>query len=290
MRSYYFINSNNERKGPYSVEELSRRISPDTLVWTEGMTSWKVAYKVEELACLFPQTTTKKSKSLIIVFSLILIILLIGAIIFMLNNKGNGNVTPDDTVTSTVVPPSETQHLQEPVVKQPHKLTVTKVDAFCHLDPQAGHTYIGENMLDGDPATVWACHLDENLGIELGRSYGPSFKVKCSKLAYVVIRNGYGRDTNSFKNNTRAGLITIYKENDFPARDGGEGNDIEELYNGRLMDTNEPQKLRIPEGCAANHDIQTITIFFGEPINKNAFYWGKKWSDLCISEVEFWGY
>jgi hypothetical protein len=47
---FYIIDSNNSRKGPYSISELeSLKINRNTLVWREGLNEWTDAYKLEEL-------------------------------------------------------------------------------------------------------------------------------------------------------------------------------------------------------------------------------------------------
>ena len=58
----YYIGKNNERLGPFSVENLiANGITPDTLVWCTGMPGWEKAKDVPEVAVLFapqqpPQT------------------------------------------------------------------------------------------------------------------------------------------------------------------------------------------------------------------------------------------
>ncbi len=48
--TYYFV-QNNERKGPYELEELKAMgvITPDTLVWTNGMPDWAKASEVADM-------------------------------------------------------------------------------------------------------------------------------------------------------------------------------------------------------------------------------------------------
>lgn len=47
----YFIVKDGTRQGPYTVEELAmQRLSPDTLVWTRGMSDWAEAQTVPELS------------------------------------------------------------------------------------------------------------------------------------------------------------------------------------------------------------------------------------------------
>lgn len=53
MKKYYIF-QNNQQKGPFSTEELrNMNISPDTLVWAEGMADWTQASQVNELSALF---------------------------------------------------------------------------------------------------------------------------------------------------------------------------------------------------------------------------------------------
>ena len=48
---YYMIDANNQRQGPFSVEELIfNNINMSTLVWKEGMAQWTRAGLVEELS------------------------------------------------------------------------------------------------------------------------------------------------------------------------------------------------------------------------------------------------
>ena len=53
----YFIAVNGQQQGPFEVSELQAQgITPTTLVWTEGMSEWKPANTVAELAPLFAGT------------------------------------------------------------------------------------------------------------------------------------------------------------------------------------------------------------------------------------------
>lgn len=46
----YFISVNNDKRGPYSVEELKARgITSETLVMADGSSQWMPAWQVEEL-------------------------------------------------------------------------------------------------------------------------------------------------------------------------------------------------------------------------------------------------
>ncbi len=64
MKYYYFINSFNNRKGPFRIDELHNyNIHPDTLVWCEGMPNWMPAGQVPELAFLFSDKGQSYSQS-----------------------------------------------------------------------------------------------------------------------------------------------------------------------------------------------------------------------------------
>ena len=49
---YYIAINENERKGPYSIEELRLLITPDTLVWHKNLPTWQAAKEVPELKSL----------------------------------------------------------------------------------------------------------------------------------------------------------------------------------------------------------------------------------------------
>ena len=47
---YFIIDNNGQQAGPFSQDQLVQKaISPETLVWKQGMADWTPAWKVEEL-------------------------------------------------------------------------------------------------------------------------------------------------------------------------------------------------------------------------------------------------
>lgn len=46
---YYIAINENERKGPYSIEELRLLITPETLVWHKNLPTWQSAKDISEL-------------------------------------------------------------------------------------------------------------------------------------------------------------------------------------------------------------------------------------------------
>ena len=60
MKDYFYIDSNNEQKGPISPLNFSiYNITPDTLVWCEGMADWTRAGSVDELHDVFVTQQTQ---------------------------------------------------------------------------------------------------------------------------------------------------------------------------------------------------------------------------------------
>lgn len=171
----------------------------------------------------------------------------------------------------------------------PKKLKVSKVTSKWHLNPQAGNTYEASHMCDGKPSTTWAVTLTDKYGdenpqlewewINMGCWLeGPVFYVKCKKLSHIILYNGYCKNQASFKNNSRAAYISFYNcDLDGPPFGSS-------LFSGDLKDTMKPQRLDVSLNEETNHDIKKIQMVFTD------FYHGEKWDDLCISEVEFWGY
>ncbi len=55
----FYIIINDEQQGPFTIDELtSKRITPFTEVWTEGMDDWKIASEVPRLATIIKRTRT----------------------------------------------------------------------------------------------------------------------------------------------------------------------------------------------------------------------------------------
>lgn len=58
MNEYYYLDANNERKGPIAKEELlSQKLNKETLVWREGLENWTPMKDVAELAEAISQKT-----------------------------------------------------------------------------------------------------------------------------------------------------------------------------------------------------------------------------------------
>lgn len=58
----YFYVKNGVSEGPFSAEELIKLITPDTLIWTEGMTEWTPASDVAPISEMFATDTEEETK------------------------------------------------------------------------------------------------------------------------------------------------------------------------------------------------------------------------------------
>lgn len=58
----YFYVKNGNCEGPFSAEELIKLITPDTLIWTEGMTEWAPASEVAPISEMFATDTEEETK------------------------------------------------------------------------------------------------------------------------------------------------------------------------------------------------------------------------------------
>ena len=61
---YFIIDNNGQQAGPFSQEQLVQKaISPETLVWKQGMADWTPAWKVEELKTVLEAVEANKPNS-----------------------------------------------------------------------------------------------------------------------------------------------------------------------------------------------------------------------------------
>lgn len=58
----YFYVKNGVSEGPFSAEELIKLITPDSLIWTEGMTEWAPASEVAPISEMFATDTEEETK------------------------------------------------------------------------------------------------------------------------------------------------------------------------------------------------------------------------------------
>lgn len=61
---YFIIDNNGQQAGPFNQDQLVQKaISPETLVWKQGMADWTPAWKVEELKTVLEAVEANKTNS-----------------------------------------------------------------------------------------------------------------------------------------------------------------------------------------------------------------------------------
>lgn len=168
-------------------------------------------------------------------------------------------------------------------------------DAWCEhqLWNQAGNNYHPRKMTDGNPATAWAAKLDlvEDY-FQNGLIIGPVFDLASpSRISGVELQNGYCKNSSSFKNNTRATWVRIYRYH--PEFDGeyaedqmmGEINDEDIIYEGPLEDSMSPQFFPVSAGFDNSQPTRAVGLIF----RYDRMHRGAKWNDLCLSEIKIFG-
>ena len=61
---YFIIDNNDQQAGPFSQDQLVQKaISPETLVWKQGMADWTPAWKVEELRTVLEAVEANKTNA-----------------------------------------------------------------------------------------------------------------------------------------------------------------------------------------------------------------------------------
>ena len=59
---FFIIDHNGQQAGPFSFDQLVQKgISPETLVWKQGMADWTPAWKVEDLRAVLEAVEANQS-------------------------------------------------------------------------------------------------------------------------------------------------------------------------------------------------------------------------------------
>lgn len=166
------------------------------------------------------------------------------------------------------------------------KLKVSDIkDLEETLPPEGSNTYYAKNMFDGKSSTGWAVSLDNFYGC-CDRRWGPEFSINARRIDYIKILNGYAKSQTAYLNNTRANWILIYRVNENDEDDEFiDEKDI--IYAGPLKDVNEFQKLKVDPQFDNTKPTKRVGLVFS--CGDDGFYLGKKYSDLVVSELEFYG-
>lgn len=150
------------------------------------------------------------------------------------------------------------------------KVNISSVDVSSELPAGNGKTYSGNNLTDGDYATVWVEGVS-------GTGEGESVTLHLASprsVFGVQICNGYTADADLYEKNGKVSKVRV---------DFGGGNVLERSIGGYGFEGADPETLaqmnlnRVELEAPVVTDTVTITITGAEK--------GTKYDDTCISEV-----
>lgn len=208
-------------------------------------------------------------------------VLIVGLIIFFIFGLSGGS--NKDGVYTADTPAQSADNPIATATKPIEKLTPTNFKTINNtLANQAGNSYVPKNMADNNPKTCWAVNLYE-ADYNNGHLWGPEMDINAESIDHIVIRNGYHKNKDMFNKNIRAADILIYRVT------GNKYNlsDSDIIYEGPLKDVMSPQTLKVNPGFDNTRPTRSVGIAFSD--NFDDYYWGTKYNDLSISELEFYG-
>lgn len=190
-----------------------------------------------------------------------------------------------DTAEKTALAANEEQPdhaAEEPEAESGFLRIISANDNGRHLAPQAGNSYRASNMIDGNLNTAWAYNIDH-----FTDGKGPVFTLNAKRIDAIEIVNGYAKNASSYRNNTRASEITIYRT-DYSSQPI----ESEIIYRGSLADTRSPQRLKVSPRFDNSLPTKHIALEFGFcdiDADYVGYYMGDKWNDLCMTEFRVIG-
>jgi len=142
-----------------------------------------------------------------------------------------------------------------------------KVESSSVLTASKTTTYEALNAHDWDLKTAWATNKNKGIGEVLTFYFAPS---EMLSVTHLKIYNGYQKSETTWKNNSRAKEMEVSINAKF-------------LFTLQLEDTIKMQQFNIWERFSPANEDLVIAL----KITK--IYPGEKYSDLCLSEVNFDG-
>ena len=200
-----------------------------------------------------PARSTAGGRALGVLAAVVLIVALVA---LMMNIFGGDEGTVEvgaETSTSTTTTVALTA---------PQELIPTSVKASSELNTSFGP----ENLIDGDPETRWNDNSLRGVGAWLEFSFSPT-----AQITEIVFQNV--EDDESFKRNYKIQGYQI------------EVNDLNVPISGRLLNSNEPQRVKVASLETFTLKIFVTTTHLAEPVGE-----APPFSELALQGVEFFGF
>jgi hypothetical protein len=199
-----------------------------------------------------PARSTAGGRALGVLAAVVLIVALVALMM---------NIFGGDDGTVEVGPETSTSTTTTIALTAPQELIPTSVKASSELNESFGP----ENLTDGDPETRWNDNSLRGVGAWLEFTFSPA-----AQITEIVFQNV--EDDESFKRNYKIQGYQI------------EVNDLNVPISGRLLNSNEPQRVKIASLETFNLKIFVTTTHLAEPVGENPPF-----SELALQGIEFFG-
>jgi hypothetical protein len=199
-----------------------------------------------------PARSTAGGRALGVLAAVVLVVALVALMMNIFGGSDGADVAGPETSTST----STTTILTAPM-----ELVPTSVKASSELN----ESFSAENLVDGDPGTRWNDNSLRGVGAWLEFTFSPAVQI-----TEIVFQNV--EDDESFKRNYKIQGYQI------------EVNDLNVPISGRLLNSNEPQRVKIASLETFNLKIFVTTTHLAEPVGENPPF-----SELALQGIQFFG-
>ena len=200
-----------------------------------------------------PARSTAGGRALGVLAAVVLVVALVALMINIFGGSSEPDVAGPETSTSTTTTVALTA---------PQEVIPTSVTASSELNESFG----AENLIDGDPETRWNDNSLRGVGAWLEFTFSPAVQI-----TEIVFQNV--EDDESFKRNYKIQGYQI------------EVNDLNVPISGRLLNSNEPQRVKIASLETFNLKVFVTTTHLAEPVGENPPF-----SELALQGVEFFGF
>jgi hypothetical protein len=184
------------------------------------------------------------------------VVLLVALVALMMNIFGG------DSSADPIVPGSSSSTTSSTILEAPIELIPTSVTASSQL----GDAFGPENLIDGNPDTRWNDNSLRGVGAWLEFTFSQPVQITEALIQNVT-------DEEAFKRNYKIQGYQI------------EVNDLNVPISGRLLNSNEPQRIKIASLETFKLTIFVTTTHLAEPVGE-----APPFNELALQGVQFFGY
>jgi len=200
-----------------------------------------------------PSRSTAGGRALGVLAAVVLLVALIALMMNIFGSDGSGEA---------VVPGSSSSTTSSTILEAPVELVPSSVTASSQLDDSFGP----ENLIDGNPDTRWNDNSLRGVGAWLEFTF--SSPVQITEILFQNVA-----DEEAFKRNYKIQGYQI------------EVNDLNVPISGRLLNSNEPQRVKVASLETFMLKVFVTTTHLAEPVGE-----APPFNELALQGVQFFGY